>query len=90
MVEDGAFSHKIYNFVGDSKSGRASKSQDCSKVTLILRNWWTLPLDGVALGRVCVCSLRSRLIYTTVDSNLHYSSMKSYLQFNANKTQSRL
>ena len=33
-----------------------------SKVTAILLNEWILPTGGVALGRVCACSLRSRLV----------------------------
>ena len=26
-----------------------------SKLTLILLNWWILPIGGVASGRVCAC-----------------------------------
>ena len=39
--------------------------QNCifsSKVTLTLPNWSIEPIGGVASGRVCVCSLRSRLV----------------------------
>ena len=28
--------------------------------------WWVLPVGGVASGRVCACSLRSRLVYFQV------------------------
>ena len=35
-----------------------------SRVTEILLNGWILPIGGIALGRVCVCSLPSRLVYT--------------------------
>ena len=34
----------------------------CSRVTAILLNWWTLPIGEAALGRVCACSPRSRLV----------------------------
>ena len=34
-----------------------------SKVTAILMNGWILPTGGASLGRVCACSLRSRLVF---------------------------
>ena len=34
-----------------------------SKVTVILLKGWILPIGGVASGRVCACSLRSRLVH---------------------------
>ena len=34
-----------------------------SKVTTILRKGWILHIGGVASGRVCACSLRSRLVH---------------------------
>ena len=34
-----------------------------SKVTAILLKGWIWPVGGVASGRVCACSLRSRLVY---------------------------
>ena len=34
-----------------------------SKVTVILLKGWILPIGGASLGRVCTCSLRSRLVY---------------------------
>ena len=33
-----------------------------SKVTAILLKGWILPIGGIASGRVCACSLRSRLV----------------------------
>ena len=33
-----------------------------SKVTAILLKGWILPVSGASSGRVCVCSLRSRLV----------------------------
>ena len=32
------------------------------RVTAILLNWWTFPIGEAASGRVCACSLRSRLV----------------------------
>ena len=37
-----------------------------SKVTVILLKRLILPIGGVALGRVCTCSLRSRLVSLVV------------------------
>ena len=37
-----------------------------SKVTNILLKGWILPIGGVALGRVCACSLRSMLVYIEI------------------------
>ena len=34
-----------------------------SKVMAILLNWWILPIGGASLGRVCACSVRSRLVF---------------------------
>ena len=39
--------------------------QNCfsgSKVKVILLKGWILSIDGVSSGRVCICSLRSRLV----------------------------
>ena len=33
-----------------------------SKVTTILLKGWIFPIGGLALGRVCACSLRNRLV----------------------------
>ena len=35
-----------------------------SKITAILLNGWILPTGGASSGRVCACSLRSRLVNT--------------------------
>ena len=37
-----------------------------SKVTVILLRGWLLPIGGVALGRVCACSLRSKLVFFNI------------------------
>ena len=65
MVKDSAYSHKIdyvrkvqpiLNLKGHPNRTIGSKS------TAILVNWWNLPIGGVASGRVCACSLRSRFV----------------------------
>ena len=65
MVEDGAFSLKIdyvlIFFEVLNLEGHLNRFIG-SKVTAILVNGKILPRDGVALGRVCACSLRSRLV----------------------------
>ena len=33
------------------------------KFTTILLKWWIWPIGEVVLGRVCACSLRSKLVY---------------------------
>ena len=46
-----------------------------SKVLEILLNEGILPIGGVALGRVCACSLRSRLVLRTVgNAQIHCSA----------------
>ena len=62
MVESGAFSHKI-DYVPESKSQRASKSLHWVKNYGDFGERWILPRGGVALGRVCACNRRSRLVY---------------------------
>ena len=44
-----------------------------SKVTAILVNGGILPSGGVALGRVCACSLRSRLVLKIPQEYISYS-----------------
>ena len=70
MVEDGAFSHKIdyltifqeiLNLEGHQYRVTGSKG------LAILLNGWILPIGGVESGRVCVCSLRSRLVISCSD-----------------------
>jgi hypothetical protein len=46
-----------------SKSRRASKSHQ----RFILLKVWVLPISGVASGRVCACSLRSRLVFSIIN-----------------------
>ena len=46
-----------------SKSGRASKYQQWFKSYGHFAEGVDLPVGGVALGRVCACSLRSRLVF---------------------------
>ena len=43
-----------------------------SKVTAILLNGWILPIGGASSGRVCACSLRSRLVYQQVPQKVSY------------------
>ena len=66
MVEDGAFSNKI-DYVPIFKENLILEGHlndfIGSKVTEILVNGGILLRGGVAPGRVCVCSLRSRLVY---------------------------
>ena len=37
-----------------------------SNITVILLKGWILPIGGVASGRVCACSLRSRLVFCMI------------------------
>ena len=66
MVEVGAFSHDI-DYVGKFWEILNLKAHpNCitgSKVTAILLNGWILPIGGASAVSVCVCSLRSRLVY---------------------------
>ena len=67
-VADGAFSHKI-DYVTIFKEilnpeGHPNRITG-SKVTASLLNGWIFPIGGASLGRVCSCSLRSRLVYYT-------------------------
>ena len=66
LVGDGAFSHKtdqlrklleILN-----KKGLKNQIIGSKIVAIFLGNLWVLSIGGVASGRVCVCSLRSRLV----------------------------
>ena len=51
-----------------------------SKVTAILLKGWILPICGVAWGRVCVCSLCSRLVSMAV--HIKAASTVSYKKHN--------
>ena len=61
MVEDCDFSHKI------NLEGHLNRFIG-SKVTAILVNGGILHKGGASSGRVCACSLRSRLV-SHVDTN---------------------
>ena len=66
MVGNGAFSHKIDYVTFFKEILNLEGHQNCitgSRVTAILLNGWTLPIGEAASGRVCACSLRSRLVY---------------------------
>ena len=62
MVEDGAFSHEII-FLKENLNLEGHINRFIgSKVTVIFVNRGILHRDAASLGRVCVCSLRSRLV----------------------------
>ena len=65
VVKDGALSHKIDYITIFLKwlnlAGHLNRFIG-SKVKAILVNGGILPSGGVESGRVCVCSLRSRLV----------------------------
>ena len=73
MVEDGGFSHKIDNVSINKEilnlKGHLNRFIG-SKVTAILVNGRIKPSGGVALGRVCVCSLHSRLVFFNLSLQL--------------------
>ena len=65
MVGDGASSRKI-DYVNKfleilNLKGHQNRISG-SRVTAILLNGWTLLIGEAASGRVCACSLRSRLV----------------------------
>ena len=64
MVEDGAFSHNIDNvtILGHFNLEGDPNCNSGATVMAIFQNGWILPIGGVALGRVCACSLRSRIV----------------------------
>ena len=69
MVGDGTSSHKI-DYVGkfeeiQNLEGHRNRTTG-SRVTAILLKGGSLPIGGVASGRVCACSLRSRLVYLKI------------------------
>ena len=69
MVEDGAFSHKIdyFTFIQEILNLKGHHNRIIGfKVTAILQNGWVLPMGGVASGRVCACSLCSRLVFICI------------------------
>ena len=52
-----------YTDLGHSKSKRTTKPHRWFKSHSNLAEWWILPIGGVALERVCVYSLCSRLVF---------------------------
>ena len=65
MVEHGALSHKIDYVTIVKDILNPEGHPNCisgSKVTAILLNGWILPVGEASSGRVCSCSLRSRLV----------------------------
>ena len=65
-VRDRSYSYKIYYIIVIKNILNPQKHQNPisgSKVTAILLKAWILPIGGVALGRVCACSLRIRLVW---------------------------
>ena len=70
MARDGAFSNKIdYVTICEqilNLEGHPNRITG-SKVISILLNGWIWPIGGDASGRVCVCSLRSRLVLFCIE-----------------------
>ena len=65
MVGDGAFSHKIDYvkiFLEILNPEGNPNHITGSKITAILLNGLFLTIGGASWGRVCACSLRSRLV----------------------------
>ena len=52
-----------------------------SKVKAILLNGLTLPIDEVASGIVCICSLRSRLVFMYIHKDANMFSSYSRQEF---------
>ena len=68
-VADGAFSHKIDYVTIFLEILNLKGHPNCitgPKVTAILLNRLILPIGGASLGRVCACSLRSRLVKSLI------------------------
>ena len=65
MVKDGAFSHNmtLFKCLGDLNLEGPQNCLIGSKVMAILVKRDILPSGRVAFGRVCACSLRSRLVF---------------------------
>ena len=45
----------------------------CSKIKAILLKWWILAIGGVALGRVCACSLHSMFVLKQTKKNYNFN-----------------
>ena len=72
-VIDSSLSYKIDYVIVIKSFLNSEGHQNCivgSKVTVILLNGLILPIGGVALRRVCACSLRSRLVFSGTEYNL--------------------
>ena len=66
MVKDGTLSHKIdynKNWLKILNLKVHENRNTGSRVTGILLNGWIFPIGGVALERVCACSLRSTHVF---------------------------
>ena len=66
MVRDSSSSYKIDYVIVTKNFLKSEGHQNYisgSKVTAILLKGWILPIGGAASGRVCACSLRSRLVF---------------------------
>ena len=79
MVAYGAFSHKLeYAIIFKEILNPEVHPNRItgSKVTAILLNGWILRIGGVSSGRVCSCSLRSRLVLglERLESCISYNS----------------
>ena len=77
------FFFEIQNLVGHSNCCIGSK------VTMILLNGWILSTGGVALGRVCACSLHRRLVKiheaNVVEIIFLFVIKKSFVQASSSK-----
>ena len=49
-------------------------------LVVIFLNGWILPIGGVASGRVCACSLRSRLVSQRISFLLNQSMAKVFVE----------
>ena len=89
MVEDGAFSHKIYNCFQILNLEGHPNCISGSKVMAILLNQWIFPIGGVASGRICVWSLRSRPVKTLPSLKIFFYSHRNLFK-KTGRTQKRL
>ena len=81
LVGDGASSHKI-DYVRklygiENLEGHQDRITG-SRVMAILLNGLILPIGEVATGRVCACSLRSRLVFEYQENCLHVCFSSSF------------
>ena len=71
MVENGAFSHRI-DYVKILNLKGHPNCIAVSQVTAILLNWWILPIDRVAFGRVCACIWIYALLFYCITCIINY------------------